>query len=94
MEPFVRRSHLVVSALDDARVSNSWKHDADAVVLDLGDSISAADKPRARGGMKEAIAAASRGGAEVFAGINKALAHADIAASAWSGLSGVVYTGA
>lgn len=94
MEPFVRRSHLIVSMLDEAQVETSWKHEADAVVLDLADSVPAADKPQARASVKAAIGVAARGGAEVFAQINKALAYADMAASVWPGLSGIVLPGA
>ncbi|MDH3603759.1 MAG: aldolase/citrate lyase family protein, partial [Candidatus Tectomicrobia bacterium] len=94
MEPFVRRSHLIVSALDEMQVQTSWTHHADAVVLDLTDSIPEVDKPQAREGIKAAIPIASRGAAEVFVHINKPLAYADIEASAWPGLKGVVFTGA
>jgi citrate lyase subunit beta/citryl-CoA lyase len=94
MEPFVRRSHLVVPACDEAQVATSWTHEADAVVLDLTDTVSDADKPQARERIKPALAVAARGGAEVFVRLNKALAYADIAAAAWPGLSGVVLPGA
>jgi citrate lyase subunit beta/citryl-CoA lyase len=94
MKPFVRRSHLIVSALDEMQVNTSWTHHADAVVLDLTDSVPEADKPRARDGVKAAIPVASRGGAEVFVHINKPLAYADIEASVWPGLNGIVFTGA
>jgi citrate lyase subunit beta/citryl-CoA lyase len=94
MQPFVRRSHLMVSALDEAQLQTAWTHQADAVVLDLADSIPDTDKPRAREAIKAAIPVVSRGGAEVFVRINKALAYADIEASAWPGFKGVVYTGA
>ena len=94
MEPFIRRSHLIVSALDDAQVETSWTHEADAVVLDLADSVPDVDKPQARDAIKSAIPMAARGGAEVFVRLNKAFVYADIAASAWPGLKGVVFTGA
>jgi citrate lyase subunit beta/citryl-CoA lyase len=93
MEPFVRRSHLVVSALDEAQVESSWTHDADAVILDLTEVVPDMDKPRARECLKTAIPMAARGGAEVFVHINKALAYADIAASVQPGLKGVIVTG-
>ena len=93
MKPFVRRSHLVVSALNEAQVEASWRRDADAVILDLTDPIPEMDKPRARERLKTAIPTAGRGGAEVFTHINKALAYADIAASVQPGLKGVVVTG-
>lgn len=94
MEPFVRRSHLVVSILDETLLPTAWTHQADAVVLDLADSIADIDKPRARQAIKAAIPVVSRGGAEVFVRINKALAYADIEASLWPGFKGVVYSGA
>jgi len=94
MESVVRRSHLLVSARDEAQVDMSWRHAADAVVLDLADAVPDGEKPRARANVKAAIPVASRGGAEVFVRINTELAYADIMASAWPGLTGVVLTGA
>ncbi len=93
MDPFVRRSHLVVSALDEAQIESSWTHGADAVVLDLTDAVPETDKPRARDRLKAAIPVAARGGAEVFVHINQALAYADLAAAVQPGLKGVVVTG-
>ena len=94
MEPFVRRSHLLVSTLDETQVETSWTHGADAVILDLTDAVPEAEKPRARESLKTAISVAARGGAEVFVRINKFLAYADIAAAAWPGLKGIVLPGA
>lgn len=94
MEPFIRRSHLLVSAGDEAQVQASWTHNADAIILDLADAVPEREKPRRRESIKAAIPVAARGGAEVFVRLNKALAYADIAAAAWPGLSGVVFTGA
>ena len=79
--------------LDEAQVEASWQHDADAVILDLTDAVPDMDKPRARERLKTAVPTAGRGGAEVFVHINKALAHADIAAAVQLGLKGVVVTG-
>ena len=94
MEPFVRRSHLVVSTADEAQMATSWRHEADAVVLDLTDTVPMAEKPQVRTRIQPALAIAARGGAEVFVRINKALAYADIMAAAWPGLNGVVFPGA
>src|SRR5438132_7368281 len=90
MEPFVRRSHLLVSAQDEAQVDMSWRHTADAVILDLAETVPDVEKPQARANIKAAISVAACGGAEVFVRINKELADADIMASAWPGLTGVV----
>src|SRR5215831_4122827 len=93
MEPFVRRSHLLVSARDETQVDMSWRHAADAVILDLAGTVPDAEKPRARTNIRAAIPIAARGGAEVFVRVNKELAYADIMASAWPGLTGIVVTG-
>ncbi len=94
MNPFVRRSYLTVSALNRGDVEASWTHNADAVILDLGDSVPEEAKPVARGLVEDAIPMAAKGGAEVFVHINKALAYADIEAAARPGLTGIVFAGA
>lgn len=90
MDPFVRRSHLLVSILKRDEVESSWTHGADAVILDLADSVADADKAAAREFVQESIPAAARGGAEVFVRINKPLVYADVEASLWPGLTGIV----
>ena len=54
MEPFVRRSHLLVSARDEAQVDMSWQQAADAVILDLADTVPSIEKTRARANIKAA----------------------------------------
>jgi citrate lyase subunit beta / citryl-CoA lyase len=88
--PLVRRSILRVPILDREAVAGCWRHNADAIILDLTDTVPERDKPAARTRLSESIAAAGRGGAEVFAQINKNLAYADIKAAVKPGLSGVV----
>src|SRR5437667_8924486 len=78
----VRRSVLLVALRDDAAVSTAWRHDADAIALDL----TAADRTQ----LPEAIATTRRGGAEVFVRVDKAVAYADIKAAAQPGLTGVI----
>jgi citrate lyase subunit beta/citryl-CoA lyase len=94
MKPFVRRSHLVVPILDRERIETSWTHNADAVVLDLRQATSHRDRARARQLVRESIAQAGIGGAEVFVRVSNRLAQADIDASVWPGLAGVVFPGA
>lgn len=89
MNPFVRRSHLLVPVLDCAAVADSWRHNADAVILDLSSAHPRADRAAARELLPESIRAAGKGGAEVFALIDPATIHADIA-SATLGIAGVV----
>ncbi len=69
---------------DAGAVANAWKHDADAVTLVLEGNANARDA------VKTAIAAAARGGAEVFVRVNKASLQADLEASVWPGLCGIV----
>ena len=94
MKPFVRRSHLLVSALDSGAVESSWTHNADAVILDVASATSEDERSRARMRLGQAVSIAARGGAEVFALVNRQLAHADVAAAVWPGLKGIAYPGA
>jgi citrate lyase subunit beta/citryl-CoA lyase len=71
-------------------VANAWRHNADAITLDLEDGVPQAHKGEVRSNLKEAIALAGRGGAEVFVRINKPFLAADLAAAVWPGLTGVM----
>jgi citrate lyase subunit beta / citryl-CoA lyase len=91
-ENLVRRSILVVSVNDHASVAASWRHNADAIALELDDGFAAGAEGRERA--RDAISVAARGGAEVFVRIDPDLALADITAAAWPGLTGVLLPGA
>ncbi len=86
----IRRSNLVVPITDTASVTEVWRHNADAVTLDLEDGVVASSKSAARELVRDAIQTAGRGAAEVFVRVNKAFVEADIEASVWPGLSGIV----
>ena len=62
----------------------------DAITLDLGDGVPAAFKAQARTLIRDAEVAAYRTGAEVFVRVNKDFLFADLAASVWPGLSGIM----
>ena len=96
MNPFIRRSHLLVSISDRDSVESSWTHNADSVILDLTGASSDVERFRRRGRktLSDSIETAGRGGAEVFVLVNKSVAHADIEAAIWPGAKGVVYPGA
>ena len=94
LNPFVRRSYLVVSVLDRPGVEASWTHNSDAVILDLADTVPEGEKPAAREVVRGSIPSAAKGAAEVFVRINRSLAPADLNASVWPGLMGIVYPGA
>lgn len=90
MAVLVRRSNLLVPITDTERVNRAWRSDADAVTLDLEDGVVQTRKAEARGLVKETIALTAKGGAEVFVRVNAALLHADLDASVWPGLRGIV----
>jgi citrate lyase subunit beta/citryl-CoA lyase len=90
----VRRSVLVVPVTDRAAVAESWRHNADAVSLELPDSHALRDRAAARTLLAEATDCAGRGGAEVFVRIDRAVAYADIEAAVMPGVNGVVLPGA
>ena len=71
-------------------VESAWRHHADAITLDIEDGVPPARKGEVRSRLKEAIALAGRGGAEVFVRVNKPYLQADLAAAAWPGLTGVM----
>ena len=86
----IRRSNLVVPITDTTSVTEAWRHNADAVTLDLEDGVVASSKSAARELVRDAIQTVGRGAAEVFVRVNKAFVEADIEASVWPGLSGIV----
>ena len=90
MAILVRRSNLMVTVTDAEMVKHAWRHHADAITLDLEDGVVAARKAEARGLVREAIAPAGQGAAEVFVRVNKSFLHADLEASVWPGLRGIV----
>jgi len=57
------RSLLFVPAHSERFVARAHERGADAVILDLEDAVPAAEKPAARAGLADAIAAVGRGGA-------------------------------
>ena len=89
MAILVRRSNLMVPVTDADMVSQAWRHDADAITLDLENGVAAVRKAEARGLVKAAIAPSGRGAAEVFVRVNKPFLQADLEASVWSGVRGI-----
>ncbi len=78
MAILVRRSNLLVPVTDADRVSQAWRHNADAITLDLEDGVIAARKAAARSLVKEAIVPTGQGAAEVFVRLNKSCLQADL----------------
>jgi citrate lyase subunit beta/citryl-CoA lyase len=89
----VRRSSLIPPVNVRRFVERSYTRGADAIVLDLEDSVPLREKATARTQVRESIELAGRGGAAVQVRINKPfdLAVLDLDAAIWPGLSGIVF---
>jgi citrate lyase subunit beta/citryl-CoA lyase len=86
------RSLLYVPASSDKFLSRAHERGADALILDLEDAVSPAEKPRARARLREAVPAAARNGATIFVRINAlatGLALDDAQAAAEAGTYGL-----
>jgi citrate lyase subunit beta/citryl-CoA lyase len=93
MPPYIRRS-LIALSIDDPKLADkafdSW---ADAIVLDIVKHSAQDWQQTLQAQMPAAIAAASRGGAEVFVRLNAQTAYAELEATVFAGLTGVVLVG-
>ena len=70
-EPPVWRSLLYVPANVPRFIESAHRRNADAVILDLEDSVPAAERPRARQDLQATAANVARGGADVVVRINR-----------------------
>ena len=89
----VRRSWLIVPAHSDDALSEAAESGADVIVLDLQDTVHESRKHDARANLRGAIDTMRDAGAEVFVRSDVELMYADLDASVWRGLSGVVLPG-
>ena len=89
--PRARRSSLILPVNVPRFVEKAALRGADAVVLDLEDSVPPAEKANARRLVRDALALAGRGGAEVVVRVNNdpALLWDDVAAAVHPGLDGL-----
>ena len=85
------RSLLYVPASAPRFVAKAHERGADAVVLDLEDSVSPDEKDAARAALQAAVPAVGRNGAMVFVRVNSepARLHADIEAACRAGAAGL-----
>jgi citrate lyase subunit beta/citryl-CoA lyase len=92
LRSLVRRSALFVPVNVSKFVEKAHARGADAVILDLEDSIPAAEKAAARALVRDAMRECAKGGADLLVRINKpfALTVADLDACVWPGLDGIV----
>lgn len=89
----IRRSWLIVPAHDDARLAEAARSGADVIVLDLQDMVHDTKKHAARARLRDAVPHLCAQGAEVFVRADIELLYADLHASVWRGLSGVMLPG-
>jgi citrate lyase subunit beta/citryl-CoA lyase len=86
-----RRSSLILPVNVPRFVERAYARGADAIVLDLEDSVPPLEKPSARKLVRDALPAAGRGGAEVLVRVNNepGLLADDIDAAVHPGLDGL-----
>jgi len=86
------RSLLYVPALNERFVGKAHERGADAIILDLEDSIPLAEKDAARAALDAAVPAVGRNGGKVFVRVNAEpdLLRADAEAAARAGAFGLV----
>lgn len=88
----IRRSRLIMPANAPKFTEKAYLRNADAIVLDLEDSVPQAEKAAARRLLKQLISVAGKGGSDVFVRVNNTpdLLQDDIYASIWPGLKGII----
>src|SRR5438094_170236 len=86
----IRRSWVLVPANDRDLLERSCSAGADVVVLDLEDLVHDSRKAAGRANIREGIGLARSSGAEVFVRCDLELLYADLEASVWLGLTGIV----
>ncbi len=88
MTTFARRSSLILPVNVPRFVERAWTRNADAIVLDLEDSVPAAEKAAARKLVKDSLSLAARGGAEAAVRVNNepGLLDDDVDAAVYPGL--------
>jgi citrate lyase subunit beta/citryl-CoA lyase len=89
----IRRSWLIVPAHDEAQLTEAAHSGADVIVLDLRDMVHDTKKHETRARIRETIPHLCAQGAEVFVRADIELLYADLYASVWRGLSGVMLPG-
>lgn len=88
---FVRRSILILPVNNKKFVEKAWLRGADAIQLDLEDSVLESEKDAAREMVRDAIAIAGKGGSDILVRINNSKDYIkDLYASVYPGLHTIV----
>jgi citrate lyase subunit beta/citryl-CoA lyase len=93
MSILVRRSNLVIPATQLRMIRWGWRHNADAVTIDLQDGVPRGELERARKALRQFVVHVSKGGADVFVRVNARYAYADTAAAVCPELTGILLPG-
>ncbi len=90
-EHLIWRSMLYVPSNNPAFVAKAHTRSADAIILDLEDSVPASERPAARSLLADAATSAGQSGADVLVRINRPLEEAvrDIEAAVMPGICGL-----
>lgn len=93
VQKLIRRSRLIMPANEKKFVEKAHLRDADAVALDLEDSVPVSEKVASRAVLKDAIPQVGRGGSDVLVRVNNTeeLLRGDVEAAVWPGLSGIFF---
>jgi citrate lyase subunit beta/citryl-CoA lyase len=83
----IRRSNLLLPVTDPAAVRDAWRHNADAITLDLP------GRAQVRGLLKEAVVTAGKAAAEVFVRVDKSALSEHLGAAAIAGVRGIMLAG-
>jgi citrate lyase subunit beta/citryl-CoA lyase len=92
-EHLIRRSRLIMPANERKYIEKAHLRNADAIVLDLEDSVPVSEKVATRGVLKESILLAGKSGSDVLVRVNNTdeLLRGDVEASVWPGLDGIFF---
>lgn len=89
----IRRSRLIMPANERKYVEKAHLRNADAVVLDLEDSVPVSEKVATRAVLRDSILFAGKSGSDVLVRVNNTneLLQGDVEASVWPGLDGIFF---
>ena len=93
MAILVRRSNLVIPATQLRMIRWGWRHNADAVTIDLQDGVPPNELEKARKALRRFIVHVAQGGAEVFVRVNAHSVYADSEAAIGRELTGILLPG-
>ncbi len=92
-EHLIRRSRLIMPANQKKYVEKAHLRNADAICLDLEDSVPVSEKVATRATLKDSIQLAGKSGSDVLVRVNNTpeLLEGDVKASVWPGLDGIFF---